>query len=70
MPDVLVGLFWIYGPIAVLAGFLWLSPWFVRRLVALWVGRDVMLGFIPKPEHVHMTEKLLGIRTRNTRDRT
>lgn len=40
----------------------WRYP--IRRLIALWVGRDVMLRFIPKPADVHHTERLLGIRTR------
>lgn len=59
----LLGFTILYGIPAVLAGVFWLWP--VRRLIAMWVGRDVMLGFIPESRHVAHTEKLLGIRTRN-----
>lgn len=61
---VLAGLFWIYGPIGILATLLWCWP--VRRLIALWTGRDVMLSFIPESRHVAHTERILGVRTRPT----
>lgn len=51
----------IYGIPAVLAFAFWLL---VRRAVAYWVHRDLMLSLIPKAVHVHHTERLLGIRTR------
>lgn len=66
----LLGFVLIYGVPALLAALFWLSPWFIRRLIAAWTGRDVMLSFIPAALDVAHTERLLGIRTRITRNRT
>lgn len=57
----ILGFFLIYGVPALLAYVFWLL---VKRLVAYWVGRDVMLSFIPAALDVAHTERILGIKTR------
>lgn len=65
--SILLGFVILYGAPAGFAYLFWTA---VARLAGYWTGRDVMLGFIPKAHDVHVMEKLLGIRTRITPDRT
>lgn len=54
-----LGLVTLYGIPGVLAWAFWRFP--IRRLIALWVGRDVMLSFIPAPKDVHHSERILRL---------
>jgi hypothetical protein len=37
----------------------WRYP--IKRIIALWTGRDTMLTFIPEARHVHHTERILRL---------
>lgn len=42
-----------------LAAVFWFGP--IRRLIAYWTHRDLMLSLIPTPAHVYHSERILGI---------
>lgn len=60
----LAGFILVYGIPAALAALFWFGP--IRRLINTWDTFTLMDELRPKPEHVHHTERIMGI----TRNRT
>lgn len=57
--NVLFGFLLLYVIPGVAAALFWLGP--IRRLIAYWTHRDLMLSLIPTPAHVHHSERLLRV---------
>lgn len=65
--NVLFGFLLLYIVPGVAAALFWLGP--IRRLIAYWTHRDLMLSLIPPAWTVHHTERITGV-TPFTRNRT